>query len=179
VFISECYGKGGTLLQLSVEGGKLAAKPLWETDKLCTHFMTALPLDGHLYGCDGHGPANCPIVCVDMKGGEERWRNEPDLSEEVTLASGEKKTVKFSTDRCHLLRADGKTLCLSEWGHLAYLELTPAGCKVTSRKWLFAVPQGETWSVPVLSRGLLYVCQNNPDPLTKKGPRVICYDLRK
>jgi outer membrane protein assembly factor BamB len=179
VFISECYGKGGTLLELSAEGGKLAAKPLWETDKLCTHFMTALPLNGHLYGCDGHGPANCPIVCIDMKSGEEKWRSEPDLSEDVTLPDGSKKTVKFSTDRCHLLYADGRTLCLSEWGHLAYLELTPAGCKVVSRRWLFAVPQGETWSVPVLSRGLLYVNQNNPDPLNKKGPRLICYDLRK
>src|SRR5204862_5619887 len=116
--------------------------------------------------------------CVDMANGEEKWRTEPDLSEPVTLPSGEKKTIRLNTDRCHLLHADGKTLCLTEWGHLLYLNLSPAECKVTSRAWLFAVPNGETWSPPALSRGLLYINQNNADPLTNKGPRLICSDLR-
>jgi outer membrane protein assembly factor BamB len=177
VFISECYGKGGVLLQLSLDqGNKFSAKTLWETDKLGTHFMTALPLNGHLYGCDGHGPTNCPLVCLDLATGEEKWRTEPDLSEEITTRTGEKKTLRLNTDRCHLLHADGKTLCLTEWGHLLYLDLSPAGCKVTARTWLFAA--GETWSPPVLSRGLLYINQNAPDLLNKRPPRLICYDLR-
>jgi outer membrane protein assembly factor BamB len=177
VFISECYGKGGVLLQL-VPGadGRFSFKTLWETEQLGTHFMTALPLDGYLYGCDGHGPANCPLVCLDLATGQEKWRNEPDLTESVTAPSGEKKTLPLNTDRCHLLRVDGKTLCLSEWGHLVYLDLSPAGCKVLSRKWLFAA--GETWSPPVLSHGLLYINQNTPDLLNKRPPRLLCYNLR-
>jgi outer membrane protein assembly factor BamB len=176
VFISECYGKGGTLLQLTADNGKLVAKQLWESDKLATHFMTALPLAGHLYGCDGHGPANCPLVCLDLATGDEKWRAEPDLSETVTTRTGETKTVRLNPDRCHLLHVDGKTLCLTEWGHLLYLDLSPAGAKVASRTWLFAAQ--ETWAPPVVSRGLLYVVQNAPDPLNKTPARLLCYDLR-
>ena len=30
----------------------------------------------------------------------------------------------------------------------------------------------------MLSRGLLYVCQNGNDMLSGSGPRLLCYDLR-
>jgi outer membrane protein assembly factor BamB len=175
VFLSECYGKGGLCLQLSREGEMLIAKPLWESEKLGTHFTTALPKDSHLYACDGHGPNNCPLVCIDAATGEEKWRTEPDLSETITH-NGQQRRMQLNTDRCHLLQADGKTLCLTEWGHLLWLDLSPAGCKVTSRTWLFAAQ--ETWTPPALSRGLLYICQNQPDKLNNKPQRLICYDLR-
>jgi outer membrane protein assembly factor BamB len=177
VFISECYGKGGVLLQLSREGDKLAHKVLWESDKLGTHFKVALPKDGHLYGCDGHGPNNCPLVCIDAATGQEKWRTEPDLSETVKLRTGETRKTLLSTDRCHLLHADGKTYCLTEWGHLVVLDLSPKGCTMTSRRWFFAA--GETWTPPVISRGLLYISQNQPDKLNAKPQRLLCFDLRK
>jgi outer membrane protein assembly factor BamB len=179
VYIAECYQKGGALLQLSLtdDKKKLAFRQLWESDKLSTHFMTALPLAGYLYGCDGHGPANCPLVCVDMATGDEKWRVEPDLTEKIVGPGGEARDLKLNTDRCQLLRADGRTLCLTEWGHLLWLDLSPAGAKVTSRTWLFAAQ--ETWAPPIVSRGLLYVIQNGPDKLNKRPPRLICYDLRR
>ena len=77
---------------------------------------------------------------------------------------------------CHLLHADGKTLCLTEWGHLLYLDLSPAGVKVVSRTWPFAA--GESWTPPVLSRGLLYLSQNTPDSPNNKPTRLLCFDLR-
>ena len=181
VFVSECYGKdqgkGGVLLQLTRDGEKLAHKVVWESGNLATHFMVALPKDGHLYGCDGHGPNACPLVCLDAASGEEKWRTEPDLSETVKLRTGETRKTQLSTDRCQLLYADGKTYCLTEWGHLLVLDLSPKECKVTSRKWLFAA--GETWTPPVIARGLLYASQNQPDRLNAKPQRLICFDLRK
>ena len=42
--------------------------------------------------------------------------------------------------------------------------------------WLFAA--AEIWAPPVVSRGLLYVCQTSNNRLTGKGPRLLCYDLR-
>ena len=92
------------------------------------------------------------------------------------LRSGQKRTIKLNTDRCHLLYADGRTLCTTEWGHLLYLDLTPAGVKVASRLFPFAAP--ESWTPPVLSRGLLYLSQNTPDNPHGKPPRLLCYDLR-
>jgi hypothetical protein len=45
-----------------------------------------------------------------------------------------------------------------------------------SRAWLFAAR--ESWGLPVLSRGLLYVAQNTQDIVTGARPRLLCYDLR-
>ena len=177
LFLSECYGKGGVLLKLAVQDGKLSAQPIWESLSLGTHFAVALPKDGCLYGPDGHGPSNCPIVCLDQATGKELWRTEPDLSETIPDRNGGQRKLDLNSDRCHLLHADGTTYCLTEWGHLLTLDLSPRGMKVTSRQWLFSA--GETWSPPVLSRGLLYICQNSMDRVSGKGPRLVCIDLRR
>jgi hypothetical protein len=36
----------------------------------------------------------------------------------------------------------------------------------------------ESWGLPVLSRGLLYIAQNTRDISTGAGPKLLCYDLR-
>jgi hypothetical protein len=56
------------------------------------------------------------------------------------------------------------------------MNLSPSGYKQLSRTWLF--PARESWAVPVLSRGLLYVVQNTRDLFRETGPRLLCYDLR-
>ena len=75
-----------------------------------------------------------------------------------------------------LLAVDGQFLCLGELGHLLWLDLTPKGYNELSRAWLFAAR--ESWALPVLSRGLLYVMQNSRDFSTGASPRLLCYDLR-
>ena len=64
---------------------------------------------------------------------------------------------------------------LGEFGDLAWLDLSPKGAIIQSRAKLFNAP--ETWTLPALSRGLLYVSQNEPGAGGTK-PRLICYDLR-
>ena len=75
-----------------------------------------------------------------------------------------------------LLAVDGQFLCLGELGHLLWVDLTPEGYREVSRAWLMAAR--ESWVLPVLSRGLLYVAQNTRDLLQEIGPRLLCYDLR-
>ena len=82
----------------------------------------------------------------------------------------------MGTYRGSLLAVDGQFLCLGELGHLLWVELTPKGYKEISRGWLFAAR--ESWTLPVLSRGLLYVVQNTRDIVTGAGPRLLCYDMR-
>jgi hypothetical protein len=82
----------------------------------------------------------------------------------------------MSTYRGSLLAVDGHFLCLGELGHLLWLNLTPSGYRETARTWLFAAD--ESWTLPVLSRGLLYVVQNSRDFVGGTEPRVLCYDLR-
>ena len=175
VFVSECYGKGSAMVQVTVD---VRAKLLWEVEDFVTHFMTAVHKEGYLYGVHGHGPLDSPVVCLDVKDGTEMWRHEPEYEETVTIR-GEPVKRKLNLARASFVHfpKEGKTLCLGEWGHLAWLDLNPKGYKEMSRAWLFAA--GETWTGPVVSKGLLYVCQNSEDSIQKTPMRLICYDLRR
>ena len=82
----------------------------------------------------------------------------------------------LGTARGSLLAADGQFLCLGELGHLLWMDLTPQGYREISRAWLVAAR--ESWALPVLSRGLLYVVQNSRDLIRGTPPRLLCYDLR-
>jgi outer membrane protein assembly factor BamB len=54
--------------------------------------------------------------------------------------------------------------------------IMPKGYRELSHAWLFAAR--ESWALPVLSRGLLYVVQNTRDLVNGQGPRLLCYDMR-
>lgn len=168
VFISECYRSGGALVEVTPD---FKAKEVWRNAEFGTHFMTAVHLDGHLYGVDGHGPHDAFLACVNADTGQEVWRTQPEWKEPV----GDRR-LTMGTYRAHVLRVDGKTLVLGEYGHLLWADLSPKGFVERQRATLFLAEQ--TWTPPVLSRGLLYVCQTSPDVRTRAGPRVICYDLR-
>lgn len=173
VFVSECYGAGSAMVNVLADG---SAKRAWKNDDFGTHFMTAIHHEGYLYGVHGHGPLDSPIVCLDAKTGKEMWREEPVFVETVKRGDVERQ-VKLNLARASLVHVDGRFLCLGEYGHLLWLELTPKGYKELSRCWLFFA--GETWTAPVISKGLLYVCQNQQDAATRKESRLICYDLRE
>jgi outer membrane protein assembly factor BamB len=172
VFISECYGAGGALLDIDES---FRAKPLWTNANFGTHFMSAVRLGDYLYGVDGHGPQDAFLVCVELKNGKEVWRTQPEWHETISRG-GEKQDITMGTYRCWLMPVDGRVLCLGEFGHLLWIDLGPRGYKELSRAWLFAA--SETWTPPVLSRGLLYVCQNARDTMHNTPPRLLCYDLR-
>jgi len=171
VFISECYGKGALLLDVKPDG---TAKEVWTNQALQTHFMTAICKDGYLYGIDGHGPQNAPIVCIELKTGKEMWRTEPEWEDSVKTAEGVRK-FKLSQGLASMMLVDGRCLLLSEYGHLVWLDLNPKAYKELDRTLLFLAR--ETWGMPALSRGLLYVNQNNRG-MDDSESRIICYDLR-
>ena len=110
-----------------------------------------------------------------MKTGRELWRAQPTWQEKVESARGP-RDLTVGTFRSSLLHVDGRALCLGEFGHLLWLDLSPDGYREQSRTWLFAAT--ETWTPPVLSHGLLYVCQNTRGTLRQEPPRLLCYDLR-
>ena len=139
--------------------------------------MTAIVKDGFIYGVDGHGPADNAFVCLNLKTGEEAWRKEVEVEGTVDTPDGPRKRKLGMARASLLLLADGRFLCLGEYGHLLLLELTPQGYKEVARCWPFAA--GESWTLPVLSHGLLYVNQNTRDSVRDRGQRVWCFDLRK
>jgi outer membrane protein assembly factor BamB len=172
VYISECYGSGGALLDLLPNG---TFKKRWSNNSLGTHFMTAVVKDGYLYGINGHGPQNAPLVCLELKTGKEMWREEPEWVESVRTAQGMRK-IPFSPGLASLMQVDGRCLMLSDTGMLVWLDLNPKGYKELDRTRLFLAQN--TWGMPALSRGLLYVTQHTQGPFDDSSPRLICYDLR-
>jgi outer membrane protein assembly factor BamB len=173
VFISETYGAQSILLDLDADG---SAKPAWQSDRLGTHFMTAIAKEGYLYGVDGHGPNDNEFVCLRLKDGQEMWRKEVDIDETLATPDGPSKRKIPLARASLLLVGDGRFLCLGEFGHLLWLDLSPNGYKELGHCWPFAA--GESWTLPVLSRGLLYVNQNSRDAIHNKDTRLLCFDLR-
>ncbi len=172
VFISASYKTGGALLNLLPNGGQSVA---WTTQDMSTHFNTAIYKDGYLYGFDGRNEPDASLACLDWKTGKVMWRVNPEW-EETLVVDGTEHRQTLGTFRGTLLWVDGKFLCLGEMGHLLWLDLTPKGYKELARTWLFAAR--ETWALPVLSHGLLYVGQNSRDVVRRESPRLLCYDLR-
>jgi outer membrane protein assembly factor BamB len=148
---------------------------MWTTQEFGLHWNTPIHLDGYLYGFDGRNEPDASLACIDAASGKVVWRVTPEWNE--LIGSGTQRRPQLvSTYRGSLLAADGQFLCLGELGHLLWIDLSPKGYKEVSRAWLFAAR--ESWALPVLSRGLLYVVQNTRDGLNGTPPRLLCYDIR-
>jgi len=171
VYISECYGAGGVCLEIQPDG---SCKELWRNKILNTHFMTAIHKDGYLYGVDGHGPRNAPIVCINMDTGELMWKYEPEWMATLESPNGPQK-YNLMPALASFIEVDGRCLVLGQYGHLAWLDLNPQGYKELELTHLFLARQ--TWGMPALSKGLLFVGQND-EGLDGSTTRFICYDLR-
>lgn len=173
VFVSASYRTGGALLNVSPDGKTSVA---WTSNDIGTHFNTAIEKDGYLYAFDGRNEPDASLVCVELKTGKVMWRVAPEWQEAITF-NGAPRTIPMSTYRGTLLYVDGRFLCLGEMGSLLWLDLSPKGYKELARTQLFVAR--ETWSSPIVSRGLLYISQHSRDFATNTPPRLLCYDLRE
>ncbi len=172
VFVSASYRTGGALIEIKPD---FTHKELWRVSDFGMHFSTPAYKDGYLYGFEGRNEPDASLACLDVSMGKVVWREVLEWTETVEIG-GQSRTVAMSPYRGSLLSVDGNHLCLGERGHLLWLDLSPKGVKVLGRTWLFFGDQ--TWALPVLSRGLLYVSQNSRDPVKGTTPRLLCYDVR-
>jgi hypothetical protein len=164
VFISECYEKGGTLLEFDEA---LKSRQSWVQRGFGLHWMMPLTIDGHMYGFAGRNPPDTEFKCVNVETGAIVWHNDMQLEQDGRVEG---------FFRASLLRAGDRIFCLGEDGLFAELELTPKGVTTRQRARLFLAHSA--WTLPALHRGLLYVAQNTRDVRGDKPPRIICYDLR-
>lgn len=179
VFISTAYPKGrplgGVMLEL---GPDFKFKELWRSKKLATHWNTPIYEDGYLYGIDGELQQTAQLVCCDAATGEEKWRKDITWEENQLAAMNNNVPPRLGIQRASLVHADGKYLVLSELGTLAWMTLSPEGAALDSHAALFFAQH--TWCPPAISRGLVYIMQNDRSQIgTASGQRIICYDLRE
>jgi outer membrane protein assembly factor BamB len=172
VFVSASYRTGGALLEIQPD---FSHKVLWRVSEFGMHFSTPAYHDGYLYGFEGRNEPDASLACLDVSTGKVVWREVLEWNETVEV-NGQSRTLPMSPYRGSILQVDGGYLVLGERGHLLWLDLSPKGVKILGRAWLFFADQ--TWALPVLSRGLLYISQNSRDPLKGTTPRLLCYDVR-
>jgi outer membrane protein assembly factor BamB len=172
VFISASYRTGGALIQINPD---FSYRQVWTTQQFGLHFNTAVYKDGFLYGFDGRNEPDAALACVEAASGKVVWREAVEWTETFEVG-GRSQPQTMGTYRGSLLSVDGQFLCLGELGHLLWMDLTPKGYREVSRARLFLAR--ESWTLPVISRGLLYVVQNARDFVTGARPRLLCYDLR-
>jgi outer membrane protein assembly factor BamB len=149
VFISETYGPGSSLLEVSPGKSKVVWKDADNprTKKMQTHWNTPIYVDGYLYGSSGRHDSNAELRCIDWKTGEVKWK-QPRLA------------------RTSLLYADGHFVVLGEYGQIVLIKATPEKFAPVAAVVLKS-PEGDPllkdpcWSAPILSHGLLYVRGND------------------
>ena len=175
VFISHAYvdrdhdQNGGVMLKTDA-AGKLST--VWNVPTFGCHWMTPVYHEGHLYAFSGEKERTCELVCHEAATGRQVWKEKM----EWPAAGSKGETLPMSLYRGSLLKVGSRFLCLGEWGTLCWLDLSPSGAKRAATAQLFTAQQ--SWTLPALSHGLLYVLQNEDDRLTGKPPRLLCYDLR-
>lgn len=177
-FITTAYPKGRPLGGVMVEYDEnFKAKEVWKSKKLGVHWMNPVYHEGHLYAIDGETEPKSRLVCVNADTGAEVWAQKIEWDDaELGRLTGRAKPMRLSILRASLLKADGAFLCLGEVGSLHWLDLSSAGAKVISQAQPFYALN--TWSLPALSHGLLYVRQQTKDLMQKTGERILCLDLR-
>ena len=178
VFISTAYPKnkplGGVMLEFDAS---LKAKELWRSKNIGCHWMTPLVIGEHLYAIDGERENQARMVCVEVASGRELWHERLSWrDEELARQLGRSSPVELGIFRASMIKLPQGTLCLGEIGSLHWLDLSPQGLRENSRCQLFYATN--TWCVPAVHRGLLYVQQHDRGLVGGSGTRVLCYDLR-
>jgi outer membrane protein assembly factor BamB len=157
VFISETYGPGSALLEITPGGCKenwTDARRARNKSMQC-HWNTPIHVDGYLYGCSGRHTGNAELRCIELATGKVMW-SEPGLT------------------RTSLLLIDGHFICLSEDGTLRLLRVNPHKYEEVSKVELRLPDRAEPllqypcWAAPIVSHGLLYVRGNE---------RLVCLEL--
>lgn len=172
VILTSSYSTGTVGVSISDKG---VARQEWKARKLGLEFSNAIEVAGDLYLVDGIRDRGGAIVCLDPATGKEHARTQIDWSEKVTVR-GVLRELDFGLGTGSLLHlGKERFLCLTDNGHLLRLNCSQKGAKVLDRVSLFHA--GETWTPLVLSRGRLYVCQNQPEKIGKAPRRLMCFDV--
>lgn len=149
VLISSAYSSGGcALLEITQANGQFQANPVYiKRNKLMrNHHASCILHQGFLYGFDDLGGL---LRCVDLRTANVKWT--------------ERKPGKGC-----LMFADGHLIILTEKGELTIAAADPEKCVLSGKIDLF--DRAETWAVPVLSHGRLFV---------RDKEEIVCLDLRK
>jgi outer membrane protein assembly factor BamB len=136
VYCSAGYGVGGGAFRIKKSGTTFSSEEIWRTQgKNSNHWSTPVVKDGYLYGMfqfKEYGTG--PVACVDIRTGEEKWR-QPGFGPGNVIMAGQ------------------KLVALSDKGELVLIDPKPDGYAELARA---DVLEGKCWSTPTLANGMIY-----------------------
>src|SRR5436190_5420563 len=130
VLVSQGYGGGSELLQVSRDGSRWKAERLWKSIRMKSKFGTLIHRDGFIYGLDDGA-----LACIDASSGDLKWKGDRYGHGQMILVSD-------------LL------LMMAESGEVVLLEPNPEEPRELAR---FKVFSAKTWNPPALAGDLLLV----------------------
>lgn len=163
IFISDCYELGGVLLNFSKD---FTIQPVWKKRFFGMHMMTPQKIGNYLYGFAGRNIPDTQLKCLNLENGEIL------IEDDVRWKEGQRVTGLF---RGSFLQSKDRTFSLGEDGSFVELKMTPKKIEIVQRTRLFFAK--DSWTPPVLSKGLLYTVQNLKG-FDGTPSRLICYDFR-
>ena len=136
VYCSAGYGVGAGACKIEKTAGGFEAKELWRKEKqLPNHWSTPVVKDGYIYGMFGFKEyGKCPVSCVDIRTGEQKW-SQPGFGPGQVILAGD------------------KVVALSDKGELVLIQATPDAYKELARQ---PIVTGKCWSAPALSNGHIF-----------------------
>jgi hypothetical protein len=172
VLVTSSYQTGAALLSI---GADMQATTAWTSKDFGVHFATPIHRDGYLYSFAGRNHPDVEMTCIELASGKVMWSEQPQWKDIMEQKTGPAREVTMSPFRGQFVLADGRFVCLGEEGHLLCYDLAPTGFKELHRAWV--IKASESWTPPVISHGLLYLCQNQRGQ-DGSPARLLCYDLR-
>lgn len=145
LFLTSGYETGCGLYRLTLSGNKIEADEVWRSKKMRNKFQTPVLYKGKLYSFDQKS-----FKCMDFKSGKIEWekRGGANAYGSTILANG----FLITLTQEGLLRI----------GRASANDFTPSAEA--------QILDGQCWTVPTLSHGLLYA---------RNHDRIVCIDLRK
>lgn len=169
IFLSAAYDVGAVLLKVAEDGESV--ETVWRDEEIMqNHWSTCIHHQGYLYGFSGRHEAGSLFRCIELKTGKLMW----EIGEEIAQAAYAPKDGSGSVapkyyGRGSAILADGRLIVLGERGLLALVELNPTKFVELARV-QFPQMRYPSWTAPVLSRGRLYLRDEN---------HLLCIDLAK
>ncbi len=149
IFSVAGYGKGGALVKLVADDGKVTAEQVYFKQELTNKHGGVVVVGDYAYGdTDDQGKP----FCADVKTGKIRWKRK-----------GEESTGRGSASVTY---ADGRLYFQYENGVVALVEASPDGYKETGS--LKVETDGPAWAHPVVCGGRLYL---------REGDSLYCFDV--
>lgn len=170
VLLTASYGTGSVFL----DAGDEPSEPIerWRQKRFGLQFSTPVILDEALYGVEGAATRAGSIVRIGGATGEVSER----LDVDVACSFGDRSVDTSVGEGSLLALGDDRLLCLGDTGLLLLLERGEVGLRIVAHH--AAWSNTDTWTPPVVSRGILLLAQNSPCRFTGAPPRLLAYDLR-